>query len=326
MQRKALRWARVSSIFLIPLMGFSLLSPEALAKYPERPIILISPWPAGGGTDISLRPLVSAASKAIGQPIVIEYHPGGSTAVGLGILKIKKSDGYSIGMTSASSLVSQHMRKVPYDFLKDFTVIMQYADYISGLAVRADSPWKTFKEFIEYAKANPGKVRFSSTGPGGPQHLAVAHVAAQQQVNLIHIPFEGGPPALAALLGGHVEAYSTTMHVKPHLTAGRLRLLAIYGEKRNPSFPDVPTLTEFGYQDIYSNSMVIIGPKHLPPEIAETLHQAFKKAMQDPDFSKGCSMVDHAMIYRNPADATKHYQKLDEEFGKLIRDLKLRKE
>lgn len=323
---KAQGWARILHIFIIALMGFSLSSQEVWAKYPEKPIILISPWPAGGGTDISLRPLVSAASKIIGQPIVIEYHAGGSTAVGLGILKIKRPDGYAIGMTSASSLVSQHMRKVPYNFMKDFTIIMQYADYISGLAVKADSPWKTFKEFIEYAKANPSKVRFSSTGPGGPQHLAVAYVAAQQQANLIHIPFEGGPPALAALLGGHVEAYSTTMHVKPHLTAGRLRLLVIYGEKRNPSFPDVPTFQELGYQDIYSNSMVIIGPKNLSPEIAETLHQAFKKAMQDPEFVKGCSMVDHAMIYRNPEDATTHYQKLDEEFGKLIRELKLRKE
>jgi tripartite-type tricarboxylate transporter receptor subunit TctC len=320
------RWTKWLVIFFVPVVVSILASDPGWAQYPDKPITFIMPWPAGGGTDISLRPLTIAASKNLGQPIVMEYHPGGSSAVGLGILKSKRPDGYTIGMSTASALVSQHMRKVPYNFMKDFTIIMQYADYISGFVVRADSPWETFKEFIEYAKANPGKLRFSSAGPGGPQHLAFANVAAKEKANIIHIPFEGGPPALAALLGGHVEGYTTTMQCKPHLTAGRLRLLATYGEQRNPAFPNVPTLTELGYEDIYSNSLVIIGPKNLSPGIVETLHQAFKKGLSDPEFVKSCSIVDHVIIYRNPQDATRHYQKLYDEYGKLVRDLKLQKE
>ena len=322
------RYLRFGAMGLIPICCMFLLVGQLAAapKYPGKPILFVMPWPAGGGTDISMRPLVNAASRNLGQPIVMEYHPGGSTAVGMGLLKLKKPDGYAIGQATVSGMVSQHLRKVAYDMRKDFTYIMQYADYISGMVVAANAPWKSLKEFLDYAKANPGKVRFSSSGPGGPQHLVMANLAKQLGINWIHIPFEGGPPALAALMGGHVEAYSTTMLSKPHILSGRLRLLATYGEKRNPAFPDVPTVTECGYQDSYSNSMMIVGPKGLSAEIVEILHQAFKKGLEDPEFIKGCGLVDHAILYKNPQETAKFVQKLDTEVGEMIRDLKLRKE
>jgi tripartite-type tricarboxylate transporter receptor subunit TctC len=322
---KKYQWMKWLFITLSPLTIGVLAIAPSWAKYPDKPINFIMPWPAGGGTDISFRPLANAASKILGQPIAIEYHPGGSTAVGIGMLKIRKPDGYTIGQTSLSATISQHMRKVPYDLLKDFTLIMQYAAYTEGLVVMADSPWKTFKEFIEYAKANPMKIRYSSTGPGSPPSLVMAELGKTQNIKWTLIPFEGGPPALAALLGNHVEAYTTTMHCKPHITSGKLRLLATYGEKRIPSFPDVLTLQEFGLPIVSSNFMVILGPKGLPPEVSETLHQAFKKAMEDPEFIKGCGMVDHAMIYRDPKETIKHLQQRDAEIGALIRELNLQK-
>ncbi len=311
---------------ILGVIGFLWVSPTSWAKYPDKPISFIMPWPAGGGTDISLRPLVKAASQIVGQPIVMEYHPGGSTAVGMGLLKVKKPDGYAIGMCSISSLINQLTRKVPYDLLKDFTPIMQYAEYTFGLVVMADSPWKTLKEFVDYAKANPGKIRYSSTGPGDPQSLVMSSLAKQNQIKWTHIPFEGGPPALTALMGGHVEAYSSTMHCKPHILAGRIRLLATYGEKRLPSFPFVPTLRELGFPIVAPSFMIILGPKGISPEMVETVHQAFKKGMEDPDFINACGMVDHVVLYQNPKDTAKLLHQLYEELGGIVRELKLRKE
>ena len=305
--------------FLIP---FGASPPAVGADYPEKPITFIMPWPAGGGTDISLRPLVQAAGRNLDQQMPIEYHPGGGTAVGMGLLKNKKGDGYAIGMASINGLINQHTRKVPYDFLTDFTFILQYAEYTYGLTVMADSPWKTLKEFLDYAKTNPGKIRYSSAGPDSPQAMVMALLANKNGISWTHIPFEGGPPALTALMGKHVEAYTATMQAKPQIQAGRLRLLCSYGEKRLPSFPDVPTLKELGFDIVAPSFMVILAPKGLAAEKVEKLHQAFKKAMEDPDFLKACTMVDHMPLYRNPQDTTKQMHSFNKLVGEIIGQMK----
>ena len=308
---------------ILCLVGMGLSVSLSWAKYPEKPITFIMPWPAGGGTDVSGRPLIEAASRVLGQPIVIEYHPGGSTIVGMNILKNKKPDGYTIGQTTLSATISQHTRKVPVDLTKDFSYIMQYADYSNGLVVRSDSPWKTLKEFLDYSKANPGKIRYSSTGPSSPPSLVMATLGRLLGIQWTLIPFEGGPPALTALLGGHVEAYTGTMHTKPHVLAGRLRLLCAYEQKRAPSFPDIPTLQELGYPIVCSNFLVLLAPKGLPKDITEILHQAFKKALDDPEFKKGCQKVDHVIVYRNPEETTQHIRKMDKEISMAVKELKL---
>lgn len=321
----------IVGIFFLSLMVLAFAGPSSgAAQYPSKPITLIMVWPAGGGTDTSLRPLVAAASKILRQPIVIEYHPGGNGAVGMEILRLKKGDGYTIGCSTASVLVNPYLRKVQYDSFKDFTWVIEYADQIAGLAVPANAPWKTMQEFLDYAKANPGKIRYSSSGPGCMQALPMDFLGKKLGIKWTHIPFEGGPPALVAVLGGHVEAYATTMHCKSHMQpGGRLRLLSIFGNKRNPSFPDVPTLQEvtgLGDDDIKrmdgGSPQFILAPKGLSPDILEALHQAFKKAMTDPDFIKACEMMDHAINYRGPEQATKYFQELDQAIAIAIRELK----
>src|SRR4030042_6631171 len=182
----------------------------AQGKYPTRPINFLIGYPAGGTTDVCARPLVAAASKILGQPIVVVNKPGGAPSVAVATLKTEKPDGYTIGILPSGAVLSQHMRKVPYDTAKDYTSIMQYAIYLYGLVVRSDSPWNTFKEFIDYAKTNPGKIRYSTAGPGTPQHLVMERLALKEKIKWTHIPFEGGTPAISALLGGHVEASSQT--------------------------------------------------------------------------------------------------------------------
>lgn len=318
--------ARLLVLFVLFLAAMGLSVPLSWAKYPEKPITFIMPWPAGGGTDVSGRPLIEAASRILGQPIVLEYHPGGSTAVAMNILKHKKPDGYTIGMTTLSATISQHMRKVPFDLMKDFSYIMQYAEYSNGLVVRGDSPWKTLKEFLDYSKADPGKIRYSSTGPGSPPSLVMATLGKHLGIQWTLIPFEGGPPALTALLGGHVEAYTGTMHVKPHVLAGRLRLLCAYEGKRAPSFPEIPTLQELGYPITCSNFLVLLAPKGLASDVLEVLHQAFKRALDDPEFKKGCQKVDHVIVYRNPEETTQHIKKMDKEIAMTLKEFKLGKE
>jgi tripartite-type tricarboxylate transporter receptor subunit TctC len=298
----------------------------AQEKYPAKPINFLIGYPAGGTTDVCARPLTAAAGKTLGQPIVVVNKPGGASAVAVATLKTEKPDGYTIGILPSGAVLSQHMRKVPYDSAHDFTPIMQYAIYLYGLVVRADAPWNTFKEFIDYAKANPGKIRYSTAGPGTPQHLVMERLALKEKIKWTHIPFEGGAPAVAALLGNHVEAASQTTEWKTHVEGGRLKLLAVYGEKRMVDFPNVPTLMELG-QGITAPSLIsIIGPKGLSPQVVEALHEAFKKAMEDPDFIKMGRQMDQPSFYRGPQDLAKYLVTMNEEVGSLIRSLGLRKE
>ncbi len=298
---------------------------QSQEKYPSKPINFIIGYPAGGSTDVCARPLVAAASKILGQPIIVLNKPGGSSAVAMAALKNEKPDGYTIGILPSGAVLSQHMRSVPYDSAKDFSPVMQYAVYLYGLVVRSDSPWKTFKEFIDYAKANPGKIRYSTAGPGTPQHLVMERLALKEKIKWTHIPFTGGGPAIANLLGGHVEASSQTTEWKKHVEAGGLRLLAVYGEKRMESFPKVPTLLDLGYPITAASLICIVGPKGLPAHVVDTLHQAFKKSLEDPDFIKMGRQLDQPMIYRGPADLAKHLVQMNQEVGSLNQSLGLRK-
>ena len=310
----------IGFMYMIPAVVF------AQEQYPSKPINFIIGYPAGGSTDVCARPLVSAASKILGQPIVVVNKPGGASAVAVATLKTEKPDGYTIGILPSGAVLSQHMRKVPYDSAVDFTPITQYAVYLYGLVVQTESPWKTFKEFIDYAKANPGKIRYSTAGPGTPQHLVMERLALKEKIKWTHIPFEGGPPAIAALMGGHVEASSQTTEWKKQVEAGRLRLLAVYGEKRMRDFPNVPTLLELGYDIVAPSLICVVGPKGLSPQIVETLHASFKKAMEDPDFIKVSHQLDQPALYRGPQELAKHLVEMNEEMGALIRSLGLRKE
>jgi tripartite-type tricarboxylate transporter receptor subunit TctC len=315
----------VFSLLVFSMAVFPCATP-AQEKYPSKSINFFIGYPAGGATDVCPRPLTAAAGKILGQPVVVVNKPGAGSAVAVAMLKTEKPDGYTIGILPSGAVLSQHMRKVPYDSAKDFTPIIQYAVYLYGFAVRADAPWKTFKEVVEFAKANPGKIRYATAGAGTPQHLVMERLALKEQVKWTQVPFDGGGPAVAALLGGHVEAVSQTTEWKKHVESGRLRLLAVYGEKRMPDFPNVPTLLELGYGITAPSLICIVGPKGLSPQIVETLHAAFKKAMEDPDFIKMGDQMDQPVLYRGPQELGKHLVEMNEQVGSLIRSLGLRKE
>ncbi len=318
--------AAIAGAFALLAFGAFLFAAPAMAqeKYPSRPISIILGYPAGGTTDMSLRPLAAAANKILGQPLPVLNKPGGGSVVAVTSLKNEKPNGYTIGVLTTGGTLSQYMRKVPYDSARDFTPIMGYVIHLYGLVVRADSPWKTFKEFIDYAKAHPGKVRYSTAGLGTPQHLVMERLALIEKIKWTHIPFEGGGPAVAALLGGHVEACSQTTEWKKQVEAGRLRALALYAEKRAAGLPDIPTLMEMGYDFAAPGAICIVGPKGLSPQIVETLHPAFKKSLDDPDFVKICKETDQVIAYRSPQDLARYIAQTHEVWGALITKLGLK--
>ena len=299
---------------------------HAQEKYPSRPINFVVGYSPGGASDIIVRGLANSAGKILGQPVVVVNKPGGSSAVSLTNLKNEKPDGYNIALLATGGVISQHLRKVAYDSAKDFTPIMQHAVFHEGLVVRGDSPWKTIKDFVDYAKANPGKIRYGSSGPGSPSHLVMEQLSAIANIKMLHVPFEGTSGAITALLGGHVDAVADNTAWKPHVVSGRFRLLAAFQTKRVPCAPDVPTLQEAGYKAIHAHIHSSVGPKGLSPEIVDTLHNAFKKSLEDPDFLRVADQVDAIVTYRSPKDLAKHLVEMNDFIESMVVKLKLRKD
>ena len=208
-------------------------------------------------------------------------------------------DGYTVSANPCSSLVIvPHLRSVSYNTKEDFTWIMQYGDYSQIFCVLADSRWKTFKDFIEEARKNPGKLNYATAGPLGAQHILMEYVFMLDKVKLNHVPVGGAAEVVTQLLGGHIDA-GISADMVPHIRTGRFRALVLQGEKRLDVFPDVPTFFELGYKVVAPSWIGIIGPKGLDPRIAKKLGDAFKKAYDEPSFKELCNTLMMTPIFRD---------------------------
>lgn len=272
--------------------------------FPTRPIKLICPWPAGGSTDAVMRSIAESASKAIGGQFIIENKAGASGMLGPNELVSAKPDGYTLSQLTIGVVRLPHMQKMQFDPLKDFTYIAMLTGYTFGIVVRADSPIKSIKELVDYAKANPDKFTYGSTGNGTTPHIAVEEFAAKAGIKLQHVPFKGNADGMQALLGGHVMSHSDATGWGPHVDAGTCRLLATYGSKRTKRWPNVPTLNELGYSTVADSPFGIGGPKGMDPAITQKLHDAFKKTLEDPAVLATFDKYDQSVIYMNTAEYT----------------------
>ena len=216
-------------------------------SFPARPIKYICPWPAGGSTDIVMRSLAESASKVLGQNVIVENKPGAGGMLGAVEMLNAKPDGYTLCQIPQGAFRIPHMQKTAFDTLKDFTWIACLTGYTFGLVVPANSPFKSIKDLVDFAKANPGVVTYGSTGTGTSPHLAVEEFAQKAGIKLNHIPYKGNAENMQAILGGHVMAASDATGWGPHVESGKLRLLATYGSKRTKRWPQIPTLDELGY-------------------------------------------------------------------------------
>ena len=278
--------------------------PAAAQDYPTRAITLICPWPAGGSTDTHLRKLAELASKHLGQPIIVENKPGAGGMLGTaGMAKNAAPDGYTISPLHINALRQPHLQKVDYDPLKDFTYIIGVSGYTFGLVVKSDSPIKSFADVVAYAKANPGKFSYGSTGVGTSPHLIMEEMATKAGVQFLHAPFKGNADSTQALMGGHIMAQSDSTGWGKFVDAGTFRLLVTFGAERTRW--NAPTAKELGYDVVYPSPYGIAGPKGMDPKVVKTLHDAFKKAMDDPEHTKILQQLDQIYWYKSPEEYAK---------------------
>lgn len=262
-------------------IGVCLLPAAVRAEYPDRPITMYVTYAPGGSMDMSTRAISAAAEKILGKPIMVENKPGGGGTVALALLANAKPDGYTLcGATDSGIIRVPQMQKVTYKPLKDFTPLIAYAQPLNTIVVRNDAPWKSMKELLEYAKKNPNKIKYSSGGVGTGMHHAMVFIEHQDGMKWIHVPYKGNADALTALMGGHVDVTSVGPESYPFARAGTVRILAIAESRRNPKFPDIPTLKELGYDFANDAFFSVLGPAGLPQDITKKLEDVFTKAAQ----------------------------------------------
>ncbi len=280
----------------------------AKAEFPERAVTIVVGMEAGGATDVSVRAMAIGTGAALGKAIVVENKGGGGGTVALGVLISAKPDGYTLVACQNVSIVDTPlMQKVPFKPLASITPICAFAgSEHTALLVKSDAPWKTFKEFIDYAKKNPGKIKYSSAGIGSGMHVAMEVIAHKDGIKWVHVPYKGTAPSRMALLGGHVDACSSGIDWPPFVQSGQLRVLATHGRERMPNFPDVPTLKELGYGFVSETLHTIVGPAGLPPDVVKKLEAAFKKGTETPEFKTALEKLYLTPVFMGSREYDQH--------------------
>jgi tripartite-type tricarboxylate transporter receptor subunit TctC len=304
-----LSWSRsmFRRSFLCAALGLAAAAAHA-QSFPVKPIKLIIAFPAGGPTDITMRQLADNASKIIGQPIVVENKPGAGGTLPAQALQTAQPDGYTIAQIPLGVFRLSYTTKINWDPVKDISYVINVTGYAFGIVVPADSPLKNWKDFVDYAKANPGKLTYGSTGTLTSPHLTTELIAQKLGIELQHVPYKGSADLMLAVLSGQLMAAADSTGFAPQVEAGKLRVLNTWGEKRLAKFPDAPTLKELGL-DIVQNSPFGIGaPKGTPPEVVKKLHDAFKQAMEEPSYVAALGRYDMLPNYMSSADYTKFAQ------------------
>jgi tripartite-type tricarboxylate transporter receptor subunit TctC len=295
----------------------------AQSNFPSRPIKLICPWPAGGSTDAVMRAIAESASRILNNPVIIENKGGAGGMLGPNELVSAKPDGYTLSQLPMGILRIPHMQKTLFDPLADFTYVACLTGYTFGIVVRSDSPIKSIKDLVDYAKANPGKFTYGSTGNGTTPHLAVEEFAMKAGIKLQHVPFKGNAEGMQAILGGHIMSHSDATGWGPHVEAGTCRLLATYGSKRTKRWPNAPTLNELGYDTVSDSPFGVGAPKGMDPAITRKLHDTFKATLEDPKVLASFEKYDQSVIYMNTEDYTKYARENFPKEKKLIEQLGL---
>lgn len=297
------------------LLGAALLAAPALAQddYPSRPITMIIPFPPGGVADQTARAIIGPLEKELKQAVAIRNVGGAGGAVGMAAAANAKPDGYTILLALSSISIIPEADKLfgrtPAYTIDQLKPIALLGADPTVLVVRAESPWKTVKEFEDAAKKEPGKLSYSSSGVYGTLHMAMAMFASAASLNLKHVPFNGGGPAVTALLGGHVDALASGPGpVLPHIKTGKLRPLANWGTKRIAVLPDVPTFAELGYKDVefYIWAGLFV-PKDVPAPVVAKLREAVKKSAAAGEFTAAMEKLGSPVAYLDAPEFEKFW-------------------
>lgn len=260
--------------------------PEPTEMYPSKPIRMISPFAAGGTTDILARIVAKELLSAQGQPVVVENQSGAGGTIGAAIVARAAPDGYTleVGGVSTHAMAGSLYKKLSFDPVKSFEPVSILAWATTAIAVPASAPYTDLKELIAYAKAHPGELTYSSAGVGSINHLAMASLAKTADIDLLHVPYRGGAPAVTALLQQEVQVVAAgTSLLLPHVQSGKIRLIAVTDENRARVLPDVPTAGETLKGFKVANWYGVLGPKGLPPSVREKLWNDIDRIMKQPN-------------------------------------------
>jgi tripartite-type tricarboxylate transporter receptor subunit TctC len=307
---------------LLASIGMTVLAGAASAQdYPAKPITLIVPWPAGGPTDVTMRSMAEVAARHLGQPIVIENKAGGGGTVGPATMAAAaKPDGYTLAQMPITVYRLPLMQKTTWK-ADDFTYIIHLTGYVFAAFANADTPFKKWEDVIAYAKANPGKITYGSTGSGTSLHLGMEMLAEKSGVKFTHVPFKGAAEVNAAVAGGHVMLGASGTSIRPLVDAGKARFLNVWTAKRVSFLPDIPTLQDLGYPYVIDSPWGIAGPKGMDPKVVAKIHDAFKKALEEQPVIDSLARFDMVPNYKGTADynaAVAEQIKLEEALLKRI--------
>ena len=315
---------RIASLGTKSLCVLALILVGSLASaqgYPDHPIRVVIPYAPGGGTDIVFRTIAPEASAVLGQSIVVDNHPGGSTIIGTGVVSRAPADGYTLLATDSAILINPGLFKtqLPYDTLKDLKGITMMATSPVLLVVNPSVPAKDLAELIALAKAKPGALNYASGGVGTAPHLAAELMKLAGGIDVKHIPYKGTGPALAAVLGGQVDmAFVGISSAGVYVTSGQLRAIALTGQQRNPALPEVPTFAESKLNVDGSSYWGIYAPAGVPKPIIDQLNQAFVKALHKPENEKRLAELGYMPIANSPEDHTAQFRAMVEQWTTVV--------
>ena len=271
-------------------------------EFPTKPIEIICPYPAGASIDLMSRLVADIAPKFLGQRIVVINKPGGAGSVAAADVISSKADGYKLAtMASFYFGATAKTQKIPFD-PDDLVPLTNFMEFRFGMMVRGDSPWKTLDDLLDYARKNPGKLKWGHPGRGVSIYMSALLIFRKAGVETLEVPYQGSPNVLASLLGGHIDA-STGVYgtVKDHVKAGKIRYLTVYSDQRYSDLPDVPCVVELGYPEAAIPSFIgLYVHKDTPEDIKQTLMDAFKRTYEDPEFKKGIEKIGEEPKYGGP--------------------------
>lgn len=284
------------------------------ADYPSKDIIMICPWGTGGGTDAILRALCKAAEKDLHQSITVSNITGGGGAAGHAAIIKAKPDGYTMGMITFELNSMPPQGLVPFTY-KDFDPVIRVNTDAAALTVRADAPYNTVEEFVQYAKQHPGEISIGNSAAGSVWHIAAGLMAQKTGIEVKHLPFEGGAPAVNALVQGRIQAVSVSVaEVREQVEAGQLKILGIMDDKRDELFPEVRTFQEQGIDLVFGTWRGIALPKDVNPKVKQVIAAAFTNALKDPEFVEFAKRMGLTISYQN----SDQFAKFLDENAKLV--------
>ena len=321
------RSARLALASLITALVAPLMPAPALAQaWPSKPIRFVVPFPPGGGAESTARLIGLKMGEGLGVPVIIDTRAGAGGNIGTEVVLASPPDGYTLLLTTNGNAIQPHLQKLTWDPVKDFAPIALVATYALVIAAHPSTPGKNLREVVAYAKANPGKLTYGSSGSGGPLHMGAELFKKQMGVDILHVPYKGNAPATLAILSGEVNlTFDSPVGPAPNIRAGKLRGLAVTGKKRSSILPDLPTVTETGVGNfVYESWNGISAPGGTPKAIVDKLNAEIVRVVALPEVRERLIALGYEPQTNTPAEFTALIASDLQRFGKVVKELGLR--